>query len=148
MFINIVVGIDGSEASHRAVRIACDLAKQNEAALTLIHTPRPETVAFATGAIAGYHMVTTMPAPDEVEGAAQKILDEGRNIAVEMEASLAEAKVMHGDPGDTILDYAKQANADLIVTGRRGLGNLAGLVMGSTSQRIAHLATCAVLSVP
>lgn len=147
MFTKIVVGIDGSDTSKAAIRTACALAKTNDATLVLVHAPHPETVAFATGAIAGYHMVTTMPGPIEVDEAAEKTLAEGRAVAVEAGYPVTRSIVRHGDPGDEILAVAKEEDADLIVTGRRGLGNITGLVLGSTSQHISHHATCAVLTV-
>ena len=57
MFSKIVVGVDGSEISDNAVRMACDLAGKYDSALYLVHTPQPHTVAFAMGAVAGYHAV-------------------------------------------------------------------------------------------
>lgn len=148
MFQKIIIGIDGSDASLRALTLACKLAQASKAELYLVHTPRPDTVAFATGAISGYHMVTTMPADTEIEKAAQSVLDAGKAAAKAVGCTPTRSEVKHGDPGETILTLAKEVEADLIVTGRRGLGNLAGLVLGSTSQRISHLATCAVLTVP
>jgi nucleotide-binding universal stress UspA family protein len=52
-----------------------------------------------------------------------------------------------GDPGAAILQIAKEEKADLIVMGRRGLGDLAGLLLGSVSHKVAHLAECACLTV-
>ena len=145
MFSKIVVGTDGSEAAVRALKLACELAEKCDASLSIIHVPRPETVAFALGAVAGYHMVTTMPPDEEVEEAAQKVLElAGEAATVPVEQS----EIRHGDPGDETVAFAKDIGADLIVTGRRALANLAGLVVGSTSQRITHIAPCAVLTVP
>ena len=55
--------------------------------------------------------------------------------------------VHEGDPASAILAVAKEADADLIVMGRRGLGDLAGLLLGSVSQKVTHLAECACLTV-
>lgn len=131
----------------RAVKAACEVAKE-DSALWLVHTPLPDTVAFATGAIAGYQMVTVIPDSAEVQDAANRILDDAKTTASEAGYDIRGSLIKHGDPGDEILSIAKEKKADLIVTGRRGLGNIAGLLIGSTSQRIAHHATCAVLSVP
>ena len=70
MFSNIVVGVDGSDTSDNAVRIACDLAGRYDSALYLVHTPRPQTVAFAMGAVAGIHAATTVAHHGEEVGAA------------------------------------------------------------------------------
>ncbi len=55
--------------------------------------------------------------------------------------------VMGGKPAEDIVACAEKQGADLIVTGRRGLGAVGAFVQGSTSQRIGHLAKCACLSV-
>ena len=147
MFHTIVVGLDGSQTSDTALRLACDLAGKYGADLHLVHTPQPQTVAFALGAVAGYHAGTTMPSHDAVQTAGNKILDKGKAIASEHGQSVAGTLMELGDPADTIVDYAKDHGADLIVTGRRGLGTVGALVQGSTTQRVNHLAECACLSV-
>ena len=52
-----------------------------------------------------------------------------------------------GDPAKEILSVANEENADIIVMGRRGLGDLAGLLFGSVSHKVSHLAECACLTV-
>jgi nucleotide-binding universal stress UspA family protein len=52
-----------------------------------------------------------------------------------------------GDPATAILSVAKEEKADTIVMGRRGLGDLAGLLLGSASHKATHLAECACLTV-
>lgn len=147
MFQKIVVGLDGSEASENALRMACDLARKYGSDVHLVHTPQPQTVAFALGAVAGYHTATTMPSADEVRTAGEKILSEGRAVADSCNQAIAETHLEAGDPADNIINYAKACGADLIVTGRRGLGSLGALVQGSTTQRVNHKAECACLSV-
>ncbi|MEL6463850.1 MAG: universal stress protein [Pseudomonadota bacterium] len=147
MFSKIVVGVDGSQTSDNAVRIACDLAAKYDGALYLVHTPQPQTVAFAMGAVAGYHAVTTMPSHDEVVLAAEKIVAEARAVASECGQTITGVHTEQGDPGEHMVAYAKEVGADLIVMGRRGLGSIGSLVQGSTSLRVNHLAKCATLSV-
>ncbi|MCA1776306.1 MAG: universal stress protein [Loktanella sp.] len=148
MFKTILVGTDGSDHALRALKVACDLAKLCDGEITLVHTPRPDTVAFAAGAMAGYQMITTMPDEEEVQAAARQIIEDAKKAAWSYGCEVRNSVILRGDPGDEIIAQAKKDGADLIVTGRRGLGNFAGLVLGSTSQRITHLADCAVLSVP
>ncbi len=147
MFKKIVVGLDGSETSENALNVACDLARNNSAEIHLVHTPQPQTVAFAMGAIAGYHAVTTMPSEAEVKEAADKILASGETIARNNNQAIAGTHVTRGDPADEIVACAEECGADLIVTGRRGLGSVSSLIQGSTSQRVSHLAKCACLTV-
>ncbi len=146
MFAKIIVGLDGSETSETALRLACDIAGKYGSELYLSHTPQPTTVAFAMGAVAGYHAVTTMPSPKEVEEAANKILDKGKSVAQECGITVMDSYIGFGHPADEIINYAEECGADLIVTGRRGLGSMGSLMQGSTSQRVNHLAKCATLS--
>ncbi|WP_299614738.1 universal stress protein [uncultured Tateyamaria sp.] len=147
MFKKIVVGVDGSATSDNAVRIACDLAGKYDSDIYLVHTPQPQTVAFAMGAVAGYHAVTTMPSHDEVVEAANRITSDATAIAKECGREIAGTFTEQGDPGTHIIEATQEVGADLIVTGRRGLGSIGSLVQGSTSQRVNHLAKCATLSV-
>lgn len=147
MFSKIVVGIDGSEHADHALRLACDLAGKYKAELHLVHTPQPQTVAFAMGAVAGYHAVTTMPTPEEVQAAADKVINAGRATAEECGRTITQTYDKQGDPAEELVACADACGADLIVTGRRGLGSLGALVQGSTSLRVSHLSKCACLSV-
>ncbi len=148
MFSKILIGVDGSDPALHALKAACELARMCDAAIYLAHIPHPETVAFATGAVAGYHMVTTMPDEKTVQAAADKIIAAATDVVTQAGCTVADSITERGDPGDKVLEIAARIDADLIVTGRRGLGNIAGLILGSTSQRITHHAPCAVLSVP
>jgi nucleotide-binding universal stress UspA family protein len=52
-----------------------------------------------------------------------------------------------GDPAKEILSVAAEEHADIIIMGRRGMGDLAGLLLGSVSHKVSHLAECACLTV-
>jgi len=147
MFKKIVAGLDGSEASEKAFELACSLAQQYDSEIHLVHTPQPQTVAFAMGAVAGYHTVTTMPSEDDVKSACEKIQSQGEAIASKYKRTIKQSHMDRGDPADQIIACAEECGADLIVTGRRGLGSIGSLLQGSTTQRVNHLAKCACLSV-
>lgn len=147
MFKRIVVGLDGSETSESALRIACDLANKYNSELHIVHTPQPSPVAYPMGAAAGYHAATTMPSAEEVTLAGDKILNSGKAIFQKLNHSVAHAHLGSEDPAVNIIEYATNGSADLIVTVRRGLGAVGALALGSTSQRINHHAECACHSV-
>lgn len=147
MFKKIVIGLDGSPESERAFRLACDLARKYESQVHLVHTPQPKTVAFALGAVAGYHAATTMPSSKEVEDACDTILRSAKAITEEYDVRITQTHKDRGDPADEIIACAEGCGADLIVMGRRGLGSVGSLLQGSTTQRVNHLAKCACLSV-
>lgn len=147
MFDTIVVGIDGSETSENALRLACDLAGKYNSEIHLVHTPQPKTVAFALGATMGYHAATTMPHQEEVQKAGETILNAGQKIVKDAGQAFVKADLILGDPADNIIACAEECGADLIITGRRGLGNISALMQGSTTQRVNHMAKCACMSV-
>mgnify|MGYP001254232059 CR=1 FL=1 len=147
MFETIVVGVDGSEASDKAIRMACDLAQKYGTDLHLVHSPQPETAVYATAAVAGFPAVAEMPTQDELDQAGEEIMKLALAITAGAGMTDVQTHMLRGDPANELIDCAARVGADLIVTGRRGLGNLAGLVLGSTSQRIMHHAKCAVLTV-
>ena len=53
-----------------------------------------------------------------------------------------------GGPAHDIANIARDNGADLIVVGTRGMGVIAGLLLGSVTQRLLQIAPCPVLSVP
>lgn len=147
MFDKIVVGLDGSETSDRALHAACDLAVKYGAELHLVHAPQPHMAGFAVGAIAGYHAAATMPDAETVTKEAEKVLEDGKTVVSAEGLPPAKTYLTRGDAADEIIKCAEACGANLIVTGRRGLGAVGALVQGSTTQRVNHKAHCACLSV-
>lgn len=147
MFETIVVGVDGSKASDKAIQIACDLAQKYKADLHIVHSPQPETAVYATAAVAGFPAVADMPTVEELDKAGEEVLRMAVLAAAEAGQPDVQTHMKRGDPADQMIECAAMVGADLIITGRRGLGNIAGLVLGSTSQRIMHHAKCAVMTV-
>lgn len=147
MFNTICVGFDGSDSSTNALRVACDLAGKYGASVHVVHTPHPETVALALGAVAGYAVAAAMPSQKEVERATALMFEKARAIASDAGQSEIQTHLGQGETGQSIVMHSKACGADLIVTGRRGLGNISTLVLGSTSQSVGHLADCAHLTV-
>ena len=58
-----------------------------------------------------------------------------------------EVKLLHGEPGPTIVDYVNQSNFDLIVIGSRGLNTLQEMVLGSVSHKVVKRVKCPVMVV-
>lgn len=143
MFKNIVVAVDGSDHATRAVQVACDLAKHYDSQLHLVHTPQLETIAYAVGPSA----VEVKPSDAQILEAGKKVMNTATETASDMGIPPASTIIGNGTPSQEAVKATKDVGADLIVVGRRGLGGIGSMLLGSTSLRIAHDADCAVLTV-
>lgn len=143
MFKKLLVAFDGSDHSELALKAACELAQKLSAGLDVIHIPQVVEDAIAIG----YSVVPIPASAEQVKKASDEVLSRAKEIATKYKIADPGFEFEQGDPGRVIVDYAKRNDVDLIVMGRRGLGHLGGLLMGSTTNRVSQLADCAVLTV-
>jgi len=138
MFDKILVAVDHSEISDRALDAARDLALLSEGEVWVLHM-REREVAVKTGV-----------------SLSDESMDEARAaVAAAVDKLTAAGVKAHGDVGTTlfgyaarnIIDDAKEHDVDVIVMGSRGRGDLAGLILGSTAHKVIHLADRPVLIV-
>jgi nucleotide-binding universal stress UspA family protein len=137
----IVVGVDGSAPSVRALRWAAEEAVTRGSSLEVIHVwERPQ--AYAPLGVGSYP-VDPGPAEEEGEKVLYRALAEARTLApgVPLRSRLEE-----GAAGTVLIDAAR--DADLLVVGSRGLGGVRRLFLGSVSQQVAHHARCPVVIIP
>ncbi len=147
MITSIVVGFDGSEAAERALRMACGIAQKFDARLEVCHTPLDETVSYAAEAISGFYVGPTALRDELLHDAATEMAARARQVLADAGLPQVNVHIDHGDPADNLLARADAVQADLIVTGRRGLGDLRGLFLGSVSHEVSKRAKCACLTV-
>jgi nucleotide-binding universal stress UspA family protein len=147
MVSHVLVAVDGSDHSDRAVDFAADFAVRYGADLTVLNVVSyASTVPLSLGAYAeleGLYTETRSILEDagrEIVAAAAK---RARALGIENVTSLVE----FGSPARTICDTARTIGADVVVMGRRGLGDLSGLLLGSVSHRVAHSADFTVVTV-
>ncbi|MES1938966.1 hypothetical protein T5B8_01915 [Salinisphaera sp. T5B8] len=144
MFEKIVVAVDGSEHSKRAIEIAADMGQRYSATLHIVHVPQhtghEKTLALGGAAI------TIQPSPEELEAAGRSVVDAACRILEDAGCKKVKTEILGGDPAQQIVAAADRVDADLIIMGRRGLSDFTGLVIGSTSHKVGHLAPCACLT--
>ena len=132
----IVVGVDGSEASERALDWAVTEATRSGAPLHLV-------TAWMFPMAPGYAFTATVPQVHEAaREVCERAADEVRGRAPQLRVS---TETVQQTPGTALV--AASDGAGLLVVGSRGLGGFEGLVMGSVSQYCARHASCTVVVV-
>ena len=143
MFERIVVAVDGSGPAKLAVSMACDLAQKYGSEIHLVHSPQVEMPTLAVGASA----VEIKPDAATLAKAGRNVIEEAENIIANADCRDPQSTVGSNDPATDILETIDAIGADLVVMGRRGLGGVTSLLMGSVSQKVSHKAQCACLTV-
>lgn len=134
----VVVGIDGSPASARALRWGADEAREHGAAVYVVMAYSIPSPPVAVG-------LTQPPwrAEDawraDAETALQAELTDTLGATPGIEVL---TEVVEGSPAKALIDASQRA--DLVVVGTRGHGGFAGMLLGSVSQHVTAHAACAV----
>ena len=133
----ILVPVDASPGSQLGMAWADLIAETIGAEIIVVVAFNPPITIRRRGLLQTEHLQVEMEedAKEVATEAAQLFLDRGRN---------ARALVVRGEAAEAILDTAESESADLIVMGRRGLGRLQGLLVGSVSERVARHASVPV----
>jgi nucleotide-binding universal stress UspA family protein len=132
----VVVGIDDSPIARQILARAMEQARWRNTELHVVH-------------IFHLPMVYTEAAINwnEVAEAQRSAVWAAVAEDFEVEDIKIEKIDLEGYPPDMLVDYASQVGAELLVVGTRGRGEIASLILGSTSHRAIHLASCDVLVV-
>jgi nucleotide-binding universal stress UspA family protein len=141
----ILVGVDGSDPSRRALAWAMQQAIQRKVPLTVIYVT-PGQVRPATHI---YWNMPTLPegglSQEQARESVQAFVDQVGNEIGETVPEITISAV-NGDPAEELVRAAR--DADLLVVGRRGGGGFHRLMMGSVSSKVTHHAACPVTVVP
>ena len=130
--MKIVVGIDGSEDSHRALAWCAKYADALGATVIAVHAVEAPAAAWQLD-------VYSPPLPSEADR--EQILETLRDKWCEQLSAAKvpfEAKVVDGYPANVIIEAVHRENADLVVAGRRGLGGFKEMMLGSTTHQLSH----------
>ena len=137
----ILVGVDFSPPSDKAVALAVDLAKKLGASISLLHVYQIPAFAFPE---------TIVPAPPET---IDRMIKENKKhleqIAVEVRAAgvTATPDLLPGSPFVELVGRAKQGGFDLIVVGTHGRTGLRHALLGSVAEKVVRKSPIPVLTV-
>ncbi|MDJ0991610.1 MAG: universal stress protein [Desulfobacterales bacterium] len=136
MFSHILIAVDGSGHSDKALAYARGMAASFGARLMLVHA-YPQT-----SDLLGYGDFERLVSRRQAAG--QDVIDAARNLLDDTGLDVHE-NLLEGPEAEAILAAAEIHGVDLIVMGTRGRGSIEGLVFGSVSRKVTHLAPCPVL---
>ncbi len=140
----VIVGVDNSHASTRAVEFAVERAQKNGWKLVLVNVIPWSPFSFNTPA-----------ENDERHAQRQKELEYANTQIIEPMLAIAtngkieaEADVRHGNSADTLLDFVTEHKAIHVIVGRTGDSGLRNVFFGSTTSRLIQHADVPVTVVP
>ena len=154
MFNDILVPLDGSELSERALPMAQDLAQSSEATVHLIHMVSREHELGA-----GRGIESVQAAEMEIDMArrlTESQIHRGRLYLEQKGSQLSDAgikietefTVKAGEPAQNIIDYVKEHSISLVVMTTHGHGGVRRLLLGSVTDRVIRSCEVPVLVVP
>ena len=137
MFDVIVWATDGSANADLALDYVKKLAEGGRSRVVAVHVKE-----FMLGPGGGPVHFDEDELQQKIQGQVNDLKQAG------IDASLQTHPAPAGNAAHITADCAKEAGADLIVVGTRGRGPIKGLLLGSVTQRLLHVAPCPVLAVP
>ncbi|WP_066292361.1 universal stress protein [Bacillus sp. FJAT-29937] len=139
-YTNILVAVDGSTEAEWAFKKAIEVAKRNDAQITLAHIIDSRT--FAT--VEAYDRTIS----EKANMFAKELMEKYKSEALEAGVAKVEYVIDYGSPKVIIpKDMAKKQNVDLIICGATGLNAMERFLIGSVSENIVRYAKCDVLVV-
>ena len=143
--LKILIPIDGSSHSKKALEFAADFALRYTAKLCILHvlqnSPGSDTISL------GAASVTIEASQKNLDESARELMETAKKVATDMGCSDVETITRGGHPTQQIIRCARKKEIDLIVLGSRGLSDIKGLLLGSVSHQVNNLAGCTVVTV-
>ena len=137
----IVVGVDGSRHSRKALERAANEAAVHHMPLTVLTVHQAVRDVYGSASHYGDDAALTDKAKEAAQAETDQVL---ASVGAQPESVTVIA--VHGLPVDELIKASQ--GADMLVLGRRGQGGFARLVMGSVTNQVVQHAQCAVLIVP
>ena len=136
----IVLAVDGSEHSDRAARFAGELSKWSGGVVDILHVVHePDVIPAAVMREYSNLENVYVTQRDMLEDVGSQIVSNAAQVVRTHGGKVGLEEIEVGSVASEIAAYADRVDAACIVMGRRGLGDLQGLFLGSVSHRVGHL---------
>ena len=143
----ILLAVDGSESSFKAVDKTIKMVKDMQAKVTALSVVQEVPFYQFHEGLAGDHLLLVQKNFQErAEKAAKEILEKVANMFREHELAV-NIVLKTGHPAEVICQAAEKGEFDFVVMGNRGLGGIKELLLGSVSNRVAHCVNSSIIIV-
>jgi nucleotide-binding universal stress UspA family protein len=147
MYSKILVPLDGSELSERALKPAFALAERFGADILLLRIAQPEEALVSVPPLIPYEYGARPPTPRQSVEEAEAYLDCIKLFWCESSARI-HTQVAIGPPPKSIIDTAREQHADLIAMSTHGRSGISRLVYGSVAEAVLRGSSIPVLLIP
>jgi nucleotide-binding universal stress UspA family protein len=145
---NILVAVDGSENSNRALDFALELAEKFGSNLTVLNVSEVLAMGVVPQEATTYSFDNMSIIGKDLRKIHEEILGKAIYHAKAVKPNLVVSSMLRdGNPAVEIVNVAKDSGFDAIVIGHRGSGKMSERFLGSISEKVAHLAPCPVVIV-
>jgi nucleotide-binding universal stress UspA family protein len=145
-----LVAVDGSDHGSKALDLAINLAKASDAALTILHVVPYEPMPEGLRQYADMEGIKA----DEMnarfhygKALGDRITEEAEERAHMAGLGGVTTEVAEGHPASEIVAVARAKGAEMLFIGSRGLSDVGGMLLGSVSHKVMHLAPCTCVAV-
>jgi nucleotide-binding universal stress UspA family protein len=137
LYMNILVPLDGSKYSEKALLHACDMAKNYQSRLILL---------YVVEKLVSINPLDRKAYLEMLRKVGNNVLLKGKKIATEqgMDSKIV---IKEGNIANEIVKLAKKEQCNLIIVGNKGLGATARFFLGSVSNKLANNSPCSILIV-
>lgn len=139
MYEKILIAVDHSEQSDRAVDAGRDLARLSSGATHLLHVKEHDLITGKGGG--EYDTEEAGDAEHLLAQTKKRLVDAGIAVTTEIRT------VLSGRVADAIVEAARDYDADIILVGSHGRSGIARVLLGGTAYKVVHLAHTPVLVV-
>ena len=141
MFSKILVPVDGSEISFRALEAALFLAKKLGSDITTIHITEDIPLTYIDSEKLLNNLTEISMA---CKSRGQEILTKCSEIAIKNELTI-NTVLLQGNPATIVVDYSENGKYDIVIMGSHGMGKFKKLILGSVSSKVIHHSSCPVM---
>lgn len=142
MYSSILVPIDGSAQSRKALEVAIKLIDPEQGKLYLLNVQEPPHAQDTLGSVGAQGPNAEKVLQEKGMAVINRVCEE-----IGLDTQRVQRLVHEGQPPKMIVPEAKRLGVAAIVIGSRGVSDMASLVLGSVSHRVLHLAPCSVIVV-